>query len=131
MKRPFLFALAPALACLLAGGLDARAGFVQWSYNWSRVPADVISAAASGTSKLSLTDEALGHATDSSDIVATNIRTFSNAPRATPNKFQDAAYALTLRLTDDTSGESKTLSFSGVFNGTVSSSSASITTRFT
>src|SRR5262245_33154744 len=130
MRRPYLPILF-ALAALLAAQADAPAAFLQWTYNWSRVPADVVAADANGASKLSLTDEPLGHATNDSDIVATNIRTFSNAPRATPNKFQDAAYALTLKLTDDASGESGTLRFSGVFNGTLSATSAGITTRIT
>lgn len=121
---------AATLGSLLLAGVQAHAGFVNWTYNWSRVPADVISADAVGTSRISLTDEPIGRATNSSDIVATNIRTFSNAPRASPNNFLDAAYSLTLRLTDDASGETGTASFLGVFNGTLSSSSADIKTQF-
>jgi hypothetical protein len=120
-----------AAAALLVAGTEVRAGFVNWSYNWSRVPADVISADAFGTSRLSLTDEPLGHATNSSDIVATNIRSFSNAPRANPNNFLDAAYGLTLRLTDETSGQTGTLTFTGAFSGTLSASSANISNQFT
>src|SRR5262245_40390555 len=116
-------------AALLLACADARAAFVSWTYNWSRVPSDVVSADAFGTSRISLTDEPVGKATDSSNIVATNIRISSNAPRATPNNFLDAAYALTLRLTDDTSGETGTLTFNGVFNGTASASSADIDTK--
>lgn len=131
MKRSSAPLFAVSLAFLLFAGASARAGFVNWSYNWSRVPADVISADAFGTSRLSLSDEPLGHGTNNSDIVATNIRTFSNAPRANPNNFLDAAYSLTLRLTDDTSGATGTLSFTGVFSGTLSASSADISTAFT
>ncbi|HXG08152.1 MAG TPA: PEP-CTERM sorting domain-containing protein [Gemmataceae bacterium] len=131
MKFPSVPLFTASLASLLLAWTDARAAFVHWSYNWSRVPADVVSADAFGTSRISLTDEPLGRATNSSDIVATNIRTSSTAPRATPNNFLDAAYTLTLRLTDDASGETGTLSFSGVFNGTLSSSSADISTTIT
>jgi hypothetical protein len=130
MKYPSRTLFSASLASLLLAWTSSQAAFVSWSYNWSRVPADVVSADANGTSTISLTDEALGHATNSSDIVATNIRTSSTAPRATPNNFQDAAYALTLRLTDDASGESGTLTFNGVFNGTLSSTSADISTTF-
>jgi hypothetical protein len=131
MKLTSATLLTASVAALLLAHADARAAFVQWSYNWSRVPSDVISADAVGTSRISLTDEPLGRATNSSDIVATNIRVFSDAPRATPNNFLAAAYALTLRLTDDASGESGALTFSGVFNGTASASSADIQTSFT
>lgn len=131
MKIRSSIVLTASVAALLLAWGNANAAFVKWSYNWSRVPSDVVSADAVGTSRISLTDEPLGHATNSSDIVATNIRTFSNAPRATPNSFLKSAYALTLRLTDDASGQSGTLTFNGVFNGTLSSSSASITTKFT
>jgi hypothetical protein len=128
MKIPSLALYAASFAALVLAGADARAAFVSWTYNWSRVPADVVSADASGTSRISLTDEVQGHATNSSDIVATNIRTFSTAPRATPNKFLEAAYALTLRLIDGASGESGTVTFDGTFSGTLSSSSSDITT---
>jgi hypothetical protein len=131
MNRSSTLLFALGLAALVGTGAPVRAGFVNWSYNWSRVPADVVSADSNGTSRISLTDEPLGHATNSSDIIATNIKTFSTAPRATPNNFLNAAYSLTLRLTDDASGQSGTLTFNGVFNGTLSSSSASITTKFT
>jgi hypothetical protein len=131
MKIRSSIVLTASVAALLLAWGNANAAFVKWSYNWSRVPSDVVSADAVGTSRISLTDEPLGHATNSSDIVATNIRTFSNAPRATPNSFLKSAYALTLRLTDDASGQSGTLTFHGVFNGTLSASSANITTTIT
>jgi hypothetical protein len=129
MNRPKV-PLLVALACSLAAQANAQAAFVNWTYEWSRMPADVISADANGTSKLSLTDETAGRAVNSSDIVATNIRTSSTAPRATPNNFQEAAYSLTLKLTDDASRESGTLTFNGVFDGTLSASSANISTGF-
>src|SRR5262249_26666354 len=131
MKIRSAIVLTASVAALLLTWGQANAAFVKWSYNWSRVPADVVSADAVGTSRISLTDEPLGHATNSSDIVATNIRTFSNAPRATPNNFLNAAYALTLKLMDDASGQSASLLFHGVFNGTLSASSANVLTSFT
>lgn len=130
MKYRYGTLLAAAFAALWLAS-DAQAAFVNWSYNWSRVPSDVISADAFGTSRISLTDEPLGRATNSSDIVATNIRIFSDAKRATPNSFLDAAYALTLRITDDASGESGTVNFSGTFSGTASATSADISTTIT
>jgi hypothetical protein len=131
MKRSSALLFAVSLTFPLFVGTDARAGFVNWSYNWSRVPADVISADAFGTSRISLTDESIGRATNSSDIVATNIRTFSDSPVDHPNHFLDAAYSLTLRLTDDASGETGSLTFDGVFNGTLSKGSSNIGTSFT
>jgi hypothetical protein len=125
---PLLFGT--ALALLLFAGGNARADLIDWSYNWSRsplaVPADV-----PGTGGITLTDESSHNAKGSSDIVATNIRTFSSATSAAPDHFTNKAYSLFLSLTDTDSGKSANLTFSGVFNGTVSATSANITSTFT
>jgi hypothetical protein len=121
-----------ALACglLLALAAPARAEFIHWMYNWSRSP-DRINADAPGTSYITLTDEKLKSAVGDSDIVATNLRTFSTAARTSPDTFTAKAYKLSLFLQDATSGLSATLVFTGQLDGTVSSQSANIRNTFT
>jgi hypothetical protein len=119
-----------ALFCLLAGGPSARADFINWSYSWSNTP-DVIHADAPGTSTITLTDESLKTAVGNTDIVATNLRTFSTAPAETPDQFTHAGYTLTLFIKDTASGQSGTLTFTGEFNGALSSKSSGIKNTFT
>ena len=118
-------ALISALTLLVLGSSTAWAEFVPWKYNWSRSAA-VLPADAPGTGRITLTDETLREASGSSDIVATNIRVYSTAPPQAPDQFTDASYGLTLFLLDETSGASGTMSFAGVFNGTVSSVSSNL-----
>jgi hypothetical protein len=125
-SAPFLTAVLAIVAC---GTSHARADFVPWSYNWTRSPI-AVSADPPGSGGISMTDEPLGHASGSSDIVATNLRTFSSATRSTPDHFTNAKYTLTLFLQDDNSGQHTTLSFTGVFNGTLTASNSNITTLF-
>ena len=60
----------------LAGG--TRADFVSWSYNWTP-DALVVQSAFPGTGGLTLTNETPNGAFGTSDILASNIRTFSAA----------------------------------------------------
>ena len=124
----FSFLSAPLAALLLAGG--ARAEFIAWSYNWtptvSAVPAD-----SPGTGKVLLTNEPAGAAVNSSDIVASDIRTVSSAPYNNPDHFTNTPYGLTLTLTDKASHDSGTVTFTGVFNGTLTALSSNITNTFT
>jgi hypothetical protein len=129
MKRMTVLLSTAALAAVLFTTGQARAGFVPWSYNWARSPI-AVQADSPGTGGISLTDEPLGHASGSSDIVATNLRTFSTATRSSPDHFTNAKYSLTLFLQDDTSGQHTTMVFSGVFNGTLTSSNSNVTTIF-
>lgn len=115
---------------LFASPLVTRADFVAWTYNFGRSPVAVPSVNA-GTGGLSLTDESTHHADGTSDIVATNIRAFSSAPRSNPDRFTNSPYTLSLFLQDDASKQSTTLAFKGVFNGTISATSANVTTTFT
>jgi hypothetical protein len=110
--------------------LVSRADFVSWTYNFGRSPVAVPSDNG-GTGGLSLTDESTHHADGTSDIVATNIRAFSSATRSNPDRFTNSPYTLSLFLQDDASKQSTTLTFKGVFNGTISATSANVTTTFT
>jgi hypothetical protein len=129
MFRYFAYSLAVTLAFLLSP-LFARADFVSWTYNFGRSPLAVPSGGL-GTGGLSLTDESTHQADGTSDIVATNIRAFSSAPRNHPDTFTTSPYTLSLFLKDNASGLSTTLVFHGVFNGIISATSSNVTTTFT
>src|SRR5262249_16286344 len=108
----------------------AKADFVPWTYNFT--PSQTSFAAdVPGTGGLTLTNEPLNHAEGTSDVVITNIPTFSSAPRTNPDKFTHAEYTFTLVLKDDGSGQTATLKFGGFFTGSVSINSANILTTFT
>jgi hypothetical protein len=115
---------------LLAGAHRARADQILWKYNWSRSP-DVVHADEPGTSYITLTDEQLKSAVGDTDVVATNLRTYSTAPGDKPDTFTAKAYTLSLFLQDEASGLSGTLTFTGLFDGTVSEFSSNVKNTFT
>jgi hypothetical protein len=121
------FAVALAVPLFTA---SARADFIAWTYNWTP-SAPTITADSPGTGGINMTNEPTKGASDTSDTVATNLRTFSSASAATPDKFTDKAYSLTLFLQDDASGASGTMVFHGAFSGTLSATNAKITNTFT
>jgi hypothetical protein len=114
-----------ALALLLLANASARADLLQWSYNWEPSKMKVL-ATGGGSGYLSLTDEPANSAKGSSNTVATNIRTFSTAPFNTPDNFNHAAISYTLQLTDQASGKSGNLTFSGYFSGSITGNNANI-----
>jgi hypothetical protein len=128
MKRPTTVLLTALLALTAFGVSQTRADFVPWSYNWEP-SALSIKAGGAGTGGLSFTDEPLKHADGTSDVVVTNIRAFSDATRTKPDVFTNAAMSFTLILKDELSNKTATLKFSGLFNGTISATSANV--RFT
>ena len=119
-----------ALVMLLAPLPGARADLIPWLYNWSRSPSEIHSDAP-GTSFITLTDESARSAVGDSNIVATNLRTFSTALPESPDKFTAKSYALTLNLTDVQSRMLGSLTFTGQIDGWVSSSNSSLTNTFT
>src|SRR5262249_37475146 len=114
---------------LLFAQAGARADLVAWSYNWTP-SATVLFADSPGTSKIMLTNEPVGAAEGSSDIVATNIKTASTATAAAPDTFTNAAYKLTLSLVDTQSKMSAALTFDGFFSGTLSATSSNLKNTF-
>jgi len=130
MKRHTLSLFGAVLAGLFLGNGTARAELVHWTYNWGRAPV-ALAADGAGTGGVTLTDESSHEATGSSDVVATNIRTFSSAPSKTPDTFTNKAYTLSLNLTDDASKKTTTLNFAGALSGTVSANSANLKNQFT
>jgi hypothetical protein len=118
-----------ALLVTLAGGVQARADQIHWNYNWSRSPG-IIYSDTSTASYITLTDEQLHSAAGDSNIVATNLRTYSTATPDAPATFTAKPYTLTLFLQDVASGTSATLIFSGKFDGTLSALNANIINTF-
>lgn len=127
--KPATFGVA-ALALVLGAGSDARADWITWSYNWSRSPGEVLADNPATGGKITLTDESLHTVVGDSDVVATNLKAYSTATAANPDHFTNKHYTLSLYLKDSASGNSGTVSFVGIFNGTLTASSSNITNTF-
>lgn len=133
MKR-FVFATATALGLLWLVGTPAWAGSavadVGWSYNFTPSQSAVYSDSGSGS--VTFTNEPTKSATNSSDVVVTNLRVSSTASADSPDKLTTSgAWKVTLVLTDTASGSSDTMTFSGKLGGTFSQTNANITNAFT
>jgi hypothetical protein len=128
MRRVKTGLIVAASAVLLCWGAEARADKVGWSYNWTPSSTEILS--DSGQSKLILSNEPIGKAStmpgNSTDIVATNIKTVSSVDPGTLDSFTNRPFSLAVTLTDSTSSQSGTLTFTGVFNGTLNSGAAKI-----
>jgi hypothetical protein len=118
-----------ALALLLTTTADLHADLITWSYAWSRTPTEVVS--DSGNSKIYLTDSPLRTIVGESDIVATNLTSSSSAPPASPDRFTQKPFTLSLYLLDNGSGKDGTLTFTGYFDGTLSTGNANVNAVFT
>lgn len=119
-----------ALSIIPALAGSARADYIPWMYNWSRDPHQ-IQADAPGTGYITLTDESLRTAVGESDIVATNLRTYSTATNANPDLFTARPYNLTLTITDLDSGLTGSMTFTGVIDGRLTAASANLRNTFT
>jgi len=112
-----------AVALLFLASQAARAE-PGWSYTWTTTT-PLVGSGGSGVSIL----PASGSGSGNSDIVAANLAVISSAPAATPDPV-NGGWNLTLHLTDNASGNSGNLLFSGQFSGTVSASSSSVDNAF-
>jgi hypothetical protein len=122
VKLPILVGSALALLHCTA---DARASFIPWSYNWEPTTGPFLSS-TTGAARLYTSDEPLGHAQGSSNVVITDLRTASTSPRNHPDVFTNVAFDVSLTIVDGLNGLHGTVSFSGVFNGAVSSGSSNL-----
>jgi hypothetical protein len=130
MKFSLTHLLAASVGLLLLGGMQAQADPVGWDYSWS--PGSLVVAADSGgTGGVSMTLQNQTHADGPSDVIATNLRTFSSAPRTTPDSIAHGDYTLTMTLTDSASRASTSINFTGFFSGTFSTTSSNVTNTFT
>jgi hypothetical protein len=115
---------------VIAGATECRADFVPWSYNFT--PSSIVVPADNhGTGGLSLTNEPANRADGTSDVVITNIRAFSSAPRSSPDRFAHAGFSFSLVLTDLLSKQSAKMTFGGFFSGAISETSANVQATYT
>ncbi|HTU19174.1 MAG TPA: PEP-CTERM sorting domain-containing protein [Gemmataceae bacterium] len=135
MKRSLL-AIASAVALLCLGGTPAEASQatadVGWTYNFTPSQS-FISANAPGSGTVSFTNEPTKSATNSSDVVVTNLRVSSTATPDSPDTLSgnNGAWKVGLTITDAASGASDTMTFSGILSGTFSASNSNLTNTFT
>jgi hypothetical protein len=118
------------LGMLILAGVQARGEPIAWDYSWE--PSSLVVAAdGGGTGGVSLTVQAPVSAAGPSDIVASNLRTFSSAPVTTPDSIAQGNYSLALTLTDTTSGRTGSMNFTGYLAGSFSTTSSNLTNTFT
>jgi hypothetical protein len=146
LRHPTSRLCAAALAVCLAAGAQARAFFgfgsppelITWKYNW--VPSTTqILADNPAQGAILLSNEPFGTAVTTRtgavvsvpEIIASNITTASTADPSHPATFTNKPYSLSVLLLDELSGKTGTLTFSGVFNGTLSTKSAIISNTLT
>jgi hypothetical protein len=133
MKRSLLtFATAAGLLCLAAAPAWATPTTpqIQWSYNFTPSQSFVSSDSGSGT--VAFTNEPTKSATNSSDVVVTNLRVSSTASPTNPDTFtSNGAWKVSLTLTDSASGASNTMTFTGKLGGSFSASNSNVTNNFT
>jgi hypothetical protein len=130
MKLSPLALCGAAVTLLLASTGSARAELIPWLYSWSSAPT-VLQADAPGTSTITLSSEPLKEAIGDSDIVATNLRTYSTASPSNPDTFTHANYTLSLYLYDPTNHQGNTLTFTGFIDGTLSGQNSDLSNTFT
>ncbi len=141
-SRRVAFAIALFLVTLTAR--RAEAGLIPWSYQWNAHPivinADPLGPDSKPSGGITLTPGAItitggtpGVALGNASITAVNLTafTFSPSPNGEPYHFTNSPYSLGVTLTDVASSKSGSLRFSGVFNGSLTTSSEDIQTRFT
>jgi hypothetical protein len=122
----------------------SQAELIPWSYQWNANPivvdADPLGPHHTPSGGITLTPGAItitggnpGVAWGSSNIVAVNLTafTFSPNPDGKPYSFTNSPYRLGVTLTDVNSKASGTLNFAGVFDGSLTDSTADLHTRFT
>jgi hypothetical protein len=133
MKRS-LVGIASAVGLLCLAGTPAWASPiptpVAWTYNFT--PSSPFVSSDSGSGSVSFTNEPTKNATNSSDVVVTNLRDSSTASATNPDTLTTSgAWKVSLTLTDTASGQSDTMTFTGKLGGTFSATNSNITNTFT
>jgi hypothetical protein len=121
MKR---WTAAVALALLLPAAA-ARADLIEWSEHWVPSPGTV-KVNPAGTSGILLVGGGTPRIDGPSSIVAANLQTFSAAPPGHPVVFSDVPFTLMLFVHDKQYNIDGALTFSGFFEGRLSTESASV-----
>jgi len=137
MKR-FFSASAVALALVLVTGAGVQASpitpaSVKWDYNFTP-GAPALFADGNPAAGITFTNQPLGHAKGTSDVVATNLSVFSASDADTPDVMSAGNYSLKLTLStkDPLSGHlySANLFFAGTLSGSFSSESSNVSNEF-
>ena len=119
-----------ALLVTLLAAPPARADLVSWSYNWSTTT-PFVQAAGDPTAGIKVGAAGAGGLVQgNSSLVAASLSAVSSASPGTPSTIANAGYSLTLTITDKASGKQGSLTFTGVFNGTLSSAGVNISNAF-
>jgi hypothetical protein len=128
-KLPGCWPSAMALAALLWAAAGSRGDQISFEYNFLTPAA--VTGDAGNLGAISFATTVAGHiGSADTTVTAATLAAATSAPSTTPDTFHGQSYNLTLELTDDASGQSGTLTFTGKLFGTLSAQSASITTSF-
>lgn len=128
MRRLKTCLLGAGLSMLIAGTAQAQVYFSH--FETTNLPSNTMS---SGTSAITFIPGANFHkfaGTIGTDVVLSNLRVSSNAGDLTPDSFNNP-YEITMTLSDDASGASTDLLFSGILKGTTSTGSSNVGNTFT
>jgi hypothetical protein len=128
----FVALFACSLGWLLCAGATARADptpapNAQWSYNFSPQMKSNQVLGTDGLSGVNFTNEPTKSATGTSDVVVSNLKVFSNSTSAV-GFGSGGAYSVGLTLTDSASGATASYVFNNTLGGTLSGTSANVTT---
>jgi hypothetical protein len=113
---------AVSLACLLLPAGIARADQITWFFAWS--PTSQTLHADSGSGSITLSSFGGFIQSHPGDMVGLAAATVAFSPGSGTSHFDHTPFSLTLTLTDNKSLQSASQTFSGTFNGDLSSSSA-------
>jgi hypothetical protein len=132
MKPLSYFSCLALAAALLLGAGGARADFADFSYSWSTVPSPPVFPSGTGSVALALSSGSSSATLGGGQVAipGASVTTASVAGGATPADHFNVNYALKLHLTDQGSGQSADLSFSGTFAGDLTAASSTVTSTF-
>jgi hypothetical protein len=134
MKRSLLVFASTLGLVFLAGGqasADPSSPQIQYTYNFTPSQS-FVQADSPGTGTVTFTNEPGHSATNSSDVVVTNLRVSSTAPSGTPDTLNTSgAYSIAFQLQDTASGAvSSALMLNGKLGGTFSGANSNVTNTF-
>jgi hypothetical protein len=134
MRSLFVRLLLMLTALVLLGQSQSRADQIAFSYQWSVLPSPIVPGLPGSTGSVALTPALAGTssyttgAANPSVIPGATVTTSSSA--ISPADSFAATFKMDLHLTDTLSGTSGDLLFSGSINGTLTSTSSQLTSKF-
>lgn len=122
-------AYSATLAVVLAWSGLARADQIGYTYDWSTTT-PAVTGDDGNFGAISFATPATLHANGTATLTAASLAVVTSAPGNNPDTFSGQAFNLTLLLTDDPSGKSGSLFFTGKLFGTLTASTANINPTF-